>query len=269
MFQLERLDKILTFVNEHKKANTAELSELFDVSPVTIRRDIEKLSADGLLIKTHGGAMASESTNLHDIPFASRLVQNLSAKKAIARAAAALIRDGDTIILDSGSTTLEIARNITQQQITVVTNDIRIAIELFSKPNITVRVPGGTLQDTVYVLIDGNTNRYFSMLHVNKTFLSCDAVDSAFGVSNRSYEQGLIKQRLIAAADEVILTADSSKFNKKAFSIICGLDEINTLVTNRIPADIQQECSRHGVHVINTDTPEDGDAKALEDMTSP
>lgn len=255
MFQLERLDKILTYVNENQKAGNAELSTLFNVSPITIRRDIEKLASDGLLIKTHGGAMAAESTNLHDIPFASRLVQNMEAKQAIAKAAAALIHDGDTIILDSGSTTLEIARNITQRQITVLTCDIQIAVELYKNQNVTVRVPGGTLSNTVYVLLDSNTTTYFSSLHVNKTFLSCDAVDANFGISNRSYEQALVKQTQIHAADSTILVADSSKFNKKAFKTICGFDAIDTLITNSIDDHLKTALSDYDISIICTGKP--------------
>lgn len=234
MFQIERQKQILDLVNSAHKANTAELSRKLQVSPVTIRRDIESLAKQGLVVKTHGGVVSITQSPLHEIPYSIKADQNLQAKRAIGMRAASIIEDGDIIILDSGSTTLEIAKNITQQHITVVTDDIKIAMELAGKANITTIMCGGTLIDSVYTLSGPTAISFFKTLHVNKTFLGCDAVDVDFGISDRSYEEVNVKREMIRAADQTIAVIDHTKFNKKVFCYLCTPSVIDILVTDQI-----------------------------------
>lgn len=234
MFQLERQEKILRFINKNKKANTEQLSNEFGVSKVTIRRDIENLSSKGLVLKTHGGAISLKNTQLLEIPYDNKALINVAAKKKIGLYASTLIEDGDIIILDSGSTTLEIAKNIDRENITVITNDIKIAMELAHKENIHLIVTGGFLNNSVYTLTGAQTVDYLKSIYVNKSFLGCDAIDLKFGVSNRTYEEIEVKRAMIHAANEVIMVTDDSKLNKKVFCFLCDVSMIDKLIVNKI-----------------------------------
>lgn len=253
MFQIERQEQILNYINQAQKANTNELAQKFNVSKVTIRRDIDMLAAEGLIVKTHGGAVAVTKSLLHEIPYAFKAEHNLNAKKSIGIAAAKCIEDGDIIILDSGSTTLEIAKNIVQKNITVVTDDIKIAMQLSCKDNISVIVCGGTLSNPVYTLTGNMTVNFFSKLHVNKTFLGCDAVDLEFGISNRTYEEVDIKSAMMKAADEIIMVTDDSKLDKKVFCSLCDISAIDKLIINRIDERNRRGFMEKGVEIITTE----------------
>ena len=180
----------------------------------------------------------------------------LSAEKSVRsfEKAKSLINDGDIIILDSGSTTLEIAKNITQKNITVVTDDIKIAMELSGKPNVTAIVCGGTLSDPVYTLTGNVAVDFFSRLHVNKTFLGCDAVDLDFGISNRTYSEVDIKTAMIKAADEIIMVTDNSKLDRKVFCYLCDISAINKLIINQIDERNRRGFIEKGVEIITTDS---------------
>lgn len=253
MFQIERQEQILDYINNTQTANTGELAEHFHVSKVTIRRDIDALAAKGLVVKTHGGAVAISNSPLYEIPYSQKVEHNPSAKKSIGIAAAACIKDGDIIILDSGSTTLEIAKNITQKNVTVVTDDIKIAMELSCKNNVTVIVCGGTLSDPVYTLTGNMSVSFFSRLHVNKTFLGCDAVDLDFGISNRTYEEVDVKSAMIHAADEIIMVTDNSKLDKKVFCYLCDISSIDKLIINKIDERNRRGFIEKGVEIIVTE----------------
>lgn len=252
MFQIERQDEILEYINRAHKANTNELAEYFNVSKVTIRRDIDALASQGLLIKTHGGAVSVTKTQLHEIPYAFKAERNQDIKKCIGNVAASLIEDGDIIILDSGSTTLEIAKNIQQKRVTVVTDDIKIAMELSNKDNVTVIVCGGTLSDPVYTLTGNIAVDFFSRLHVNKTFLGCDAIDLEFGISNRTYEEVDIKSAMMRAADEIIMVTDNSKLDRKVFCYLCDISAIDKLIINEIDEKNRKGFTEKGVELIVT-----------------
>lgn len=252
MFQIERQEKILEYINQAKKANTDQLAIAFDVSKVTIRRDIDILADKGLLIKTHGGAVALTNTLLHEIPYSSKAEVNLAAKKKIGLTASAMIEDGDIIILDSGSTTLEIAKNIEKSNVTVLTNDIKIAMELAHKKNVHVIVCGGNLNSPVYTLTGNLSVDFFKRLHVNKTFLGCDALDLEFGISNRTYEEVDIKTAMIHAAEEVIMVTDNSKLDKKVFCYLCDISTIDKLVINQLDERHRKAFMEKGVELVLT-----------------
>jgi DeoR/GlpR family transcriptional regulator of sugar metabolism len=252
MFQIERQEKILQFINAAKKANTEQLAKEFGVSKVTIRRDIDFLYKSGLIYKTHGGAVSSGSTSLHEIPYSGKAIVNLATKKAIGYVAAQMIENGDIIILDAGSTTLEIAKNIRKKEVTVLTNDIKIAMELAPKPNVHVMVCGGNLNGPVYTLTGNISVNYFKRLHVNKTFLGCDAVDIEFGISNRTYDEVDVKLAMIKAADKVIMVTDNSKLHKKVFTYLCDISAIDKLVINEIDDKTKKAFIDRSVEVLIT-----------------
>ncbi len=262
MFRIERQQKILSYIDEKQTAKTQELAKAFSTSLVTIRNDINDLAARGLIIKTHGGAMCRQRSSNTEIPFAIRFQENLSSKQAIASIAAEKIYDGDVILLDAGSTTLEIANRIKAKNVTVITNDLKIATTLADIGTYNVIVAGGTLLQNVYTLVGTETIEFFRNIKVRKLFLGCDAIDFNWGITNRTFEESHVKNAMISAAQEVIAVADCSKFNKQVFSKVCGMDAIDVLITDEISAQDKERLENLGVSVISA-------SKMQEKRTAP
>lgn len=249
MFQIERQKKLLEFIQEKHTVTNTMLTHAFNVSPATIRRDIDALAEKGSIVKTHGGAVSVSNSLTIETPYTHKLIQNQHEKRAIGKKAASLILDNDVIILDAGTTTLEVARNITQHNITVVTNDIKIAVELAEKSNITVYIVGGVIRSS-YTLTGNNVTAFLQKLHVNKCFLGCHAISLEFGVSNNTFDETANKIAMMEAADETILVTDSSKLHKKVFSYVCDTSAINKLIINQIDDVTLKALQEKGTEVI-------------------
>ncbi len=234
MFQEERIKKIYNYLQKEKRAKVKELSETFGVSKVTIRRDLDGLLGEGLIIKTHGGAMITEEKLSYEIPFKTKANISKDEKQKIGYESAKLIQDNDTIIIDSGSTTLEIAKRIDKKNITVITNDINIAMEVTHKQNVELIVAGGILKKGVYTLVSVDAIQFFKNISVNKTFLGCDAIDIDFGISNYIFNESKMKLAMVDAAQEVIIVCDKNKFDKKVAYKVCDIVRANKIVTDDI-----------------------------------
>lgn len=250
MFQEERLKFIVDYVTKNKKASTKELSELLSTSVVTIRADLKILQEKDLLVKTHGGVMIN-SYKINDVIPSNVKFQKFKREKAkIAELANRYISDGDILIIDSGSTTLELAKCITAENLTAFTNDLQIAIELSKKRNIDLTVSGGTLIPDVYILTSYEAVNFYKHLHVEKLFLSCDAIDAEFGISNRDKREVEIKKAMLKAANEVILMADHSKMNNSVLLQVADFEDIDKLIADDIPADLRAVIQSKGVEII-------------------
>ena len=250
VFRIERQEQILNYINEKQHVKTQELAQAFDASLVTIRNDINELAKRGLVIKTHGGAVCCQHSPNMEIPSVIRFQENIESKQAIASLAVQLIEDGDVIILDSGSTTLEIARRITAQNVTVITDDIKIAVTLADRGGISLMMTGGTLLPSVYTLVGAQAINFIRTIRVKKLFLGCDAIDFEWGISNRTMEEIQVKDAMIHAAHEVIAVADCSKFNRQVFARLCGMEALNTLITDRIEPDVRERLESLGLRVL-------------------
>ena len=255
-FQIERQKRILDYVNRSKKATVVELSNLIGVSKVTIRKYISDLESKGLVIKTHGGVLSRSSDLNNEIPYSSKIDLNSMEKQRIGDAAAKLIHEGDVIILDSGSTVLEIVRHIGDKHVTVITDDIKIAFELASKTNINLILTGGVLQKHVYTLTGFETEKFLNKIHVNQTFLGADAINMESGITNRTLEEVAVKQAMIKAAEKVILVADHTKLDKKAFAEVCRLEAIDTIVMDSADEKYQKAFREKGIEMILADSAE-------------
>lgn len=250
MFQIERQLKIVEYVNKKKKANVSELGKYFKVSNVTVRKDLEELSQKGLIMKTRGGAVSVYNSFSEEIPFNKKYLMNTNEKKRIGAKSAELVDDGDVIILDAGSTTLEVAKQILTKKVTVITNDLKIALELCRSGTITLIVAGGIADKSVYTMTGSETEAFLSRIHVNKTFLGADAIDIAYGITNRTLPEVAIKKAMIKAADEVIVVTDHTKTDKKVFAFLCTMNEIDTLITDSIDDSAKKQLEEIGVRVI-------------------
>ncbi len=253
MFQMERQEKILEVVNARRIVRTKDLSDMLGTSTVTIRNDILDLALQGLLVKTHGGAISVQDKMNLEIPSGKKSHENIELKRRIGRVASSFIEPNDLIILDSGSTTLEIAKLIKEKNVTVITNDIKIAMVLAEKRNVKLVVTGGELKPSVHTLMGPDTLEFIRRVRVNKLFLGCDAFDVNCGISNRTLEEVAIKRAMMAASRSVIAVADSSKLGKQVFAQLCGPCEINTLIMDTMSQRDIDILSDGGVMVILAD----------------
>jgi len=254
MYQLERMTQLHEYVNQHGRASVKELSIRFDVSAVTIRRDIEMLASQSMIIKVHGGVLSTTSKLTYEAPFFSKSKINTSEKEAIGKLAAGLIDDNDVIYIDAGTTTLEVAKHIGSKNITVVTHDINIAMEITKHPNIDLIVVGGQCMEGVYTLIGGQQMvDYISRLHVNKSFMGCDGIDIAFGISNATMSEIDVKRAIQSIAMEVILVTDKSKWGQTKFFSVFGIDKIDKIVTDHLSGEYLSACKENNIEVLITD----------------
>lgn len=234
MNQNDRLEFILNYLDQYQRVRINQLSQQLGVSSVTIRNDLQMLARQGLIIKTHGGAMPAGEMLGTEIPYIRKSYHNVSQKKMIGMAAARLIVDNDVVILDSGSTTLEIAKHIRSSNVTIITNDIKIGMTLASKRNINLFVTGGELAQSLYTLLGEQCIQFLRSVNVNKAFLGCDAFDATEGISNRTLNEIYVKRAMIAASEKSYVVFDHSKLYKKVFGRLCGVEEVDWVITDEL-----------------------------------
>jgi len=227
----ERQKKIVELVNERLSIRVTELSKIFSVTEETIRRDVEKLEKENLLMRSHGGAVSIEKDQ-GEISYLEREITNAEQKRAIAVAAVRTIEPGDQIVLDASTTAWYVAKELPDMPLTVLTNSIKVAIELSKKEQIKVISTGGTLLSQSLSYVGPLAERSLSMYHVNKAFLSCKGVHLDRGLSDFNESQALLKKQMIEIADETILMVDSSKFGTRAFSQIVPVTNIDCIITD-------------------------------------
>ncbi|MFS0689379.1 DeoR/GlpR family DNA-binding transcription regulator [Sporosarcina sp. 179-K 8C2 HS] len=245
----ERRIKIIAILESYGKAEIAQLADMLEVTPMTIRRDFDVLEKQNKLIRTHGGAILTQAL-IRERTFASKSVLAVEEKKAIAVKAISFVSEGMTVLLDSGTTTLEIAKLLkSREHITVITNDIKIAAELMES-RLEVIVIGGRLQTETGTLYGSLTKDILSSLHVDLFFLGANAIHSTFGVTTPSIEKSSLKRAMIRTAGQIILVADSTKFNQKSFSKICNLEVVSTIITDYNITDDILEKYNESVDII-------------------
>jgi len=232
MLANQRREVILDMIKEDGHIKVAKLSTLFKVTEVTIRQDLEKLENEGFLIREHGGAyLKNVDKQVKSIRLQNQ--NNLNEKKAIARIAIKMIEDGDTIILDSGSTTTEIANLIHNfKNLTVITNALNIAFILGGEPGINLIVTGGEFKAPTLSLTGQKAADFFQNLHVDKLFLATAGLTLKSGLTYPSISDICVKRAMIESADAVYLVADSSKIGKNSFASLGALSLIDYLITD-------------------------------------
>lgn len=230
---VERRKKILNMLETNGQVFVHELSEEFEVSEVTIRNDLELFESKGLLIRSRGGAMIVENSVGIDFQLSDKDKMNFSEKKRIGKKAADLVNSGDTIILDSGTTTMEIAKNLnSSKSINVITNALNIANELIKSQNVNIIVPGGTLRKNSHSLVGPLAEKSMRNFYVDKLFLGVDGFDINEGAFTPNIEEASLNQIMIEITKEVILVADSSKFKRRSLAFICPTKKINVVITD-------------------------------------
>lgn len=233
MLPAERKIRIVEFVRQHRAASVAALALEFEVHEATIRRDLAEVEQEGLLKRTHGGVIVEQLT--HNEPsFNERSNVQLEQKMRIGKMAASMVEDGDHIIIDSGTTTLHIAKNlIYRSNITVVTNDMNIAAELRDSPGIKITVTGGDLYPSSFMLNGMFTDQALRSLHVSKAFIGTPAIHPKHGLMHPEAQLVLAKQGMINAAQEVIVVADDTKIGKLSLHTVTPNSTIHSLITGK------------------------------------
>lgn len=230
MFAEERHNEILALLKSGKHVKVAELSILFAVSEATIRRDLQELENLSLLQRTHGGAVSPQADL--ELSFRDREVHLLNEKQQIAITAASMVEDGETILLDAGTTTREIARALCGKRLTVATNSMDVAAIFSEEPDIEVLLLGGTWRKSINSLVGSLTNSMLKLLCFDKVFLAANAVDYILGATTQNVVEAETKRAMVHAAKTAILVVDHSKFEQKTFARICSLSEFSMIITD-------------------------------------
>lgn len=245
----ERQEEIRLLLQEHGQLTVIELAKVLGVSEMTIRRDLRHLAALGLIQREHGRAFYLEHQP-QDALFLARLGEAEKEKAAIGALAASLIAEGDSVILDAGTTTLAVAQAISQKCV-VITNSLPIAGILGEREEVTVLVTGGELRGTTYALVGPMTRSGFTSFNANKLFLGATGVDLERGLSTTNMLESEVKQSMLQAAKEVILVAHSKKIGQIYFHTFAQWDQIDKLITdNGLPEETRLAFEALGVEVL-------------------
>lgn len=251
MIAEQRRQKILELIQEEGSARVKKLSEIFEVTEPTIRQDLERLEADNHVTKSHGGAV------LKTVPQQVRSMslqhlENLDKKIQIGKKAAEFINDGDSVIIDAGSTTTEIAKNLTGKQgLKIITNALNIALLVGGNPSFELMVTGGEFKAPTLSLTGEKAAAFFEQIHVNKLFLAAGGISVDEQLTYPGLADLPVKKAMIQAASTVYLVADSTKLGKPSFASLGSIEQVDYLITDAgITDDACRSYQQNGIKVV-------------------
>lgn len=261
MSRYERWNGLLELLAEHGRLEVEEAAAALGVSAATIRRDLDQLARQQMVTRTRGGAVAHNVS--YDLPLRYKTARHAGAKQRIGQAVAALIDPGEVVGLNGGTTTTEVARALAVrpelaerpeaggQSLTVVTNALNIANELTVRPAVKIVVTGGVARPQSYELIGPLAASVLGELTMDVTVLGVDALDVQAGATAHHEGEASVNRLLAARARRVVVAADSSKLGRRAFARICGLEAIDTLVTDSAaPEEMVAGFAEAGIRVL-------------------
>lgn len=229
----ERRRRIRALIQENTQGTVAELAAQFKVSAVTIRADLSALEHMGAVVRTHGGALPRGDSD--ELPIDIKQTLNRAEKVRIATAALEFIRGGETIILDSGTTTAEIAKQIRTLKIpsiNVITNALNIAVLLANSPHVNVIMPGGILRQKSWSLSGPQAEHALGTLQADVLFLGVDSLDPEVGLMTPYLLEAQLNAQMIHIARKVVAVTDSSKLSRRSLSVIAPVDQVDLLITD-------------------------------------
>jgi DeoR family transcriptional regulator of aga operon/DeoR family fructose operon transcriptional repressor len=235
VFAAERQDRIARLVEEHGRARVTDLASRFGVSSVTIRKDLMALESAHRLVRAHGGAIAIDRSR-PELSFDIRERLQAGEKVQIGAAGAALVQDGESIVMDASTTALSVARQLKVRggwsQLTIITNGLRLAAELAGHPGITVLMLGGRVRWEALSVVGQLGDGLFDRINVQKAFLGAAGFTLESGLSDATDEEAQIKRSMVGAAREVVAIVDHTKWERAAFATFCRTDEIDIVLTD-------------------------------------
>lgn len=247
----KRRQLIVEQLLQHGSVHVGDLVERHGVSSVTIRADLNHLETQGLVTRNHGGAsLLRVPPQEHDIREKDTL--NLPLKDAIGARAAQLVKPGDNIILDSGSTTMMLARHLRDQRdVTVMTNGLNIAWELAQAPGVTLRLTGGLLHQPSLSLHGSQAEASLHSFGFDTLFLGVDGLDLQFGLTTHHEPEAILNHRMVERSRRIVVLTDSSKFGKVSLHRIAKLDELHAVITDAgISDEYRDGLQRLGIDLI-------------------
>ncbi|MDR0356266.1 MAG: DeoR/GlpR family DNA-binding transcription regulator [Deltaproteobacteria bacterium] len=239
MLKGARIQRLRGYLRDNKYATITDITALMGISRATAYRDLNELSKSSEFVVTRGGAFCNSFVAGAELPYAEKRQRNHAEKVRIAREACGFVRAGSTIILDTGTTTREMATFIKEMRdLHVVTNDVLIAAELADNQEIDITVTGGAIRKGYYTLRGHFADLFLTQVKVDVVFLSADSVSVEGGCMITNMDELSVKQKMIRAAERAVVLCDHSKIGRKSFSKVCDLPEIDVLITGRelIPA---------------------------------
>ena len=247
----ERRHRILDLLARQGRVTVDELANSFDISTATIRNDLAALAATGALERTHGGALLSRDGQ--DRPISVKRTLHHAEKVRIAKEAVTLVRDGETLVLDSGTTTAEIAKQLRQMQfssLNVITSALNIAVLLADLPFVRLIMPGGVLRQESNAFSGHMAEAFIAGLQADRFFLGADGLDPERGVMTPHLMEAQLNAKMIEISRQVVAVADASKLLRRNVSLIAKVEQLHMLITDRAadPA-VVTELRRRGVEV--------------------
>lgn len=250
MASLERHQQIIDIVQQKGYESVSSLCKTLKVSAVTIRKDLKLLEKAGKLFRTHGGA-SNTNPFTTDRPVNEKEMMQIQEKKAIGKKAAAYITADDSIIIASGTTMLALAREITpQKKLVVITSALQVASELLKHSNLDIIQLGGTVRQSSSSVVGRYAEDILKDFFCTKLYLGVDGIDFEFGLTTSTPMEAQLNKSMISVVQKVIVLADHTKFGKRGFSRICGLQDIDEIITDKgISAATVEQCRRLGIKI--------------------
>ena len=242
----ERQNRIVELVSEKGNIQAERLAEDLDVSRMTIRRDLDKLKQEGIIERRHGAAVIK-----HEATYTEKMVTMMEEKQQLASACAAMVKPGDTVFLDSGTTICEIAKRIMSiPDLTVITNDIEVGF-LLHRSNVELMICGGTVQKETGSIFGTFSNQMMSYIHVGIAFMGAMSIDSNFNVLTPTMDKASLKRMVTKNANRSYLVVDHSKFNRQALMKINNLQDYTGVVTTKVFDEKELErIQERDIHLI-------------------
>ena len=230
----ERQKKMMEYIEAHTSAQIHELAEKFHVSEATVRRDLDELDQQGALRRTHGGAIKVDRSTSYESVYSEKINLMLEEKHRIAEHAAQLVHPGDTVLIDSGTTTFFIAQALAHHEnLTIITNDLYIAYQTPIHASSMLIVTGGTRRQGRQELVGSIPESFVRDSHVDVAFIGVDGIDLTGGVTNANFTEVGLKRLMLRSAARSVIVADHTKFGRVALARICDLREVSLLITDR------------------------------------
>lgn len=254
MFAEERYQVILNLLDENASVKVSELTEYFGVSESTIRRDLQDMEEKGMLSRTHGGAVKSTQTR-QEPSFQEKEDVHHTDKEIIGKLAASMVHDGESILLDSGTTTLEMAKHLTAKNLTVLTNSMDVATSLSGKEGIDVILTGGNFRNNTRSMVGPICDQTLRQFKPDKVFLGTNGITRKDGMTTPNLVEATTKRTMLLSGKNVYILADPSKFGTVHFSVFGSVKEVTAVITtNNLGEEIQQAYQEMGIKLIQNDS---------------
>jgi DeoR/GlpR family transcriptional regulator of sugar metabolism len=249
MLAVERHRWLLEKVNSQGSIRTSQVAQALGVTEETVRRDFEKLAAEGMLLRSHGGAVRLE-VDRREFSLQDRSRQNIAAKQSIAAAAAARIKPGQTVYFDASTTVLQLAGVLPEQPLTVITNGLQIAMALAEKSEIDCVLLGGTMRATSLSTGGWAAEKALEIYHIDRAFLSCRGLHPDRGMSDAGEVHARLKHAVMERSDEVVVLADASKIGLASSYFFARPGDIDLWITDQpLAPQVSEAVTAQGLRV--------------------